>query len=384
MIPMASLLVACSLFTLAGVVGVWRIRRRGPSEPSELPAISVLKPLRGVDDDLEANLETFFRQDHGCYELVFGVEGLDDPAVAVVRNLRELFPDVPCRLVVHDGGRGINPKVSNLRAMIEAGSHDLVLISDSNVSAPPDYLRAVAARMTDPKVGLVTNLFRGTGEEDLGALLDNLHLDGAVAGGVAASALAGPETIVVGKSMAFRRSELERLGGLGSVATVLAEDYVIGRMFSAAGYRIEVCDHVLTTETRRRSVGEFVQRQLRWNLMRSRLKPVFYALEPLTNPVAVGLAAVALGAAVAPTFLWLATLVGIRDGVQGALLGQPPRVLVARLAFAPLKDLLMLGVWAVAPFRRHVTWRGRPYRVSAGTRLYAPAPMAPPSRLWTE
>ena len=83
--------------------------------------VSVLKPLCGADDDLEANLETFFRQDHRPLELVFGVEGGDDPAVPVVQRLRIRYPEVPCRLVVHDGRRGLNPKVSNLLAMRQKG-----------------------------------------------------------------------------------------------------------------------------------------------------------------------------------------------------------------------------------------------------------------------
>lgn len=374
----------CTLFVGVGAVGVWRIPRRLAATPvGPLPPVSVLKPLCGVDDDLADHLETFFTQTHPDYELVFGVEGEADPALAVVRALRNRYPDVPCRVVVHDGGRALNPKVSNLTAMLEAGSHDVVVISDSNVAAPPTYVERMAASLTQQDVGLVTNLFVGRGERDVGAAMENLHLNGVVTGSVAASSLAGPETVVVGKSMMFRRSVLERLGGLASVATVLAEDYVIGRMFQAAGFRVAVSEVVLTTTSRRRSLWSFAQRQARWNLIRSRVKPVFYALEPVTNPVAVALLAVALGAAAGPALLWAIALSVGRDTLQHTWL-RGPAGLAQAVPLAPLKDLVMLAVWAAAPFMKHVTWRGRAYRVSAGTRLYAPAPVAAPTMLRTE
>ncbi len=379
-----ALMSFCTVFAGVGAFGVWHIsRRRSRAVRGELPPVSVLKPLCGVDDDLEAHLSTFFNQTHPDYELVFGVEGEDDPALDVVRRLRARYPAVPCRVLVHDGGRALNPKVSNLTAMLEAGSHDVVVISDSNVAAPPNYVESMAASLTEDGVGLVTSLFVGYGERDVGAALENLHLNGVVTGSVAASSLAGPETVVVGKSMMFRRSVLDGLGGLTSVATVLAEDYVIGRMFQAAGFRVAVNEVVLRTTSRRRTVRSFLQRQARWNLIRSRVKPLFYALEPLTNPIAVALLAVGLGAAAGPALLWAIALSVGRDGLQHAWL-RGPQGLAQALPLAPLKDLMMIGVWATAPFMKHVTWRGRAYRVSAGTRLYAPAPVAPPSMLRAE
>ena len=85
---------------------------------SRHPPVTVLKPLCGADDDLEDNLETFFLQDHPDFELVFGVEGEGDPAIPIVQRLRERYPGVRSRLVVHHGGRGLNPKVNNLEQML--------------------------------------------------------------------------------------------------------------------------------------------------------------------------------------------------------------------------------------------------------------------------
>jgi len=198
--------ILVSLTTCATVIGVWAVWRSTMAASARPTApvlpVSVLKPLCGVDDELESNLESLFIQNHSQFELVFGVQGECDPAIELVDTLRKRYPSVPCTLVVHDGGRGINPKVCNLRAMLQAARYDLVVISDSNVRAPTGYLRDMQSAFAGPGVGLVTSLFRGTGERTLGALMENLHLVGPISAGVALSHRFG-RPVVVGKSMMF-------------------------------------------------------------------------------------------------------------------------------------------------------------------------------------
>src|SRR5687767_138233 len=131
----ALLVLITTAWVVMGPVVVWRVRHR-PARPSSGVAdqpISVLKPVAGIDDGLEANLRTFFAQGYPRYEIVFGVQGEEDPALDLVRRLMREHRNVEARVVVHDGGRGINPKVSNLRAMLTAANHDLVVVSDSNI-----------------------------------------------------------------------------------------------------------------------------------------------------------------------------------------------------------------------------------------------------------
>jgi len=233
------LILISTAWAIAGVFAVRRVRRREHLGvwPGGLEGVSVLKPLCGRDDSLEANLRGFFQQDHEEFELVFGVRGADDPSLDVVRALRDEFPDVNCRVVIHDGRRGANPKVANLRAMVEVTNHDVLVVSDSNVKVPRDYVRRMQSELMEPGVGLVSSLVVGCGEESLGATLEGLHLTGAVAPSIALATELG-HAAVIGKSMMFRRSIFDGLGGFESVAHVLAEDYVIGRMFDAAGYRV--------------------------------------------------------------------------------------------------------------------------------------------------
>ena len=135
-------IAASTLWITAGLIAVLLLtRRRMKASHAPLPAVSVLKPLCGRDADLEANLESFFEQDHPKYELLFGVTDPHDPAVDVAHELAARYPEVPCRVVVHKGAGALNPKVDNLLGLLPAARHDLVLVSDSNVHAPRHYVR---------------------------------------------------------------------------------------------------------------------------------------------------------------------------------------------------------------------------------------------------
>ncbi len=376
------LLVLASLWTLLGVVAIARVRQRKLDDDAPAIAVSVLKPLCGLDASLEANLVSFFEQDHPRFELVFGVEG-DDPAIELVRKLQARYPEVRTRLVIHEGGRALNPKVRNLLAMLPEASHDLVLISDSNVVVPQHYLREMSVAMHDPTVGIATNLITAVSNDDsLGATLEEMHLGGMVAGSIALSNEAG-HAAVIGKSMMFRRSVIDALGGLESVAYVLAEDYVLGRMVQAAGLRVHVCATPIHNVIGTQSVRRFVDRHVRWSMMRLRLAPWAYLLEPFATPLCVALLAPVFGFPLRVALMWALGLTLVRDAAHEWLLRGPGR-LVRMLPLAPLRDLIVLWVWLIAPFRRHVTWRQTRVRVSAGTRLYAQDASEPNTSLLME
>lgn len=359
----------CTAWTFLGTVAVIDLARTtSPTvNPASLPPVSVLKPLCGADPSLEENLASFFTQSHPAYELVFGVERADDPALAVVERLRESFPAVRVRVCVTAGSEGQNPKVRNLRGMLPHAAHDLVLISDSNVRAPREYLTEVAAlKARDPAVGLVTNVFVGVGGAGLGAALESVQLAGFCAAGVALPTALG-DAAVVGKSILVSRAELDALGGIARVADVLAEDYVLGKMFQHAGRRVVVAPVVLENALGAMSLGAFFDRHLRWSMMRFRLRPFAYLFEPLTCPLAVLPFA---WAAMGPAALgWAVAMLFVRD-VLASLALKGTRELYRPLVYGWPREAVVLAVWAAALLKRHVSWRGHRVRVGAGTLLY--------------
>jgi len=369
MLVMLALLVASitTLWTLAGTLAVYLTTRRRVPLDRASPPVSVLKPLAGADPELEANLESFFDQDHPRFELLFGVTDEADPALSVVRAVSRRYPHVPCKLVVHGGVGALNPKVDNLAGLLPHARYDRVLISDSNVRAPRHYLSELATLHQREDAGVVSNLLAGGRENSFGGALESVELAGFCAAGVALPTLLG-DGLLVGKSALFSKSALDELGGLSRLSDVLAEDFVLGKTFAHAGKRVLLAPTVLTNVTCGMSVRAAFARHLRWSMMRCRLRPVAALMEPLTNPLAqVPLVWCALG----PWALaWAAALIAVRD-LGGWLLLSGPRQAWLPLCLGALRDFLALAVWLATPLKRHVAWRGKRYRLGAGTLLYA-------------
>ncbi|HEY4106284.1 MAG TPA: glycosyltransferase, partial [Polyangiaceae bacterium] len=186
----------CSAWNVAGLVALLRVTRaRSDHARAKSRPVSVLKPLNGADAGLYENLKSFFEQDHDELELVFGTTNDNDPALAIVARLRRQFPRVTCQTIVHDGGAALNPKISNLLGMLPHASHDLVLISDSNVRAPRHYVGELARVHAQTSAGIVTNLFAGSSEDSLGGALENVQLNGFCAAGSALPTLVGDAAV---------------------------------------------------------------------------------------------------------------------------------------------------------------------------------------------
>jgi ceramide glucosyltransferase len=358
--------VASTLWSMGCLFWVTR-RRRDRAEFT--PAVTILKPLKGVDEGLEENLRSFFQLDYPVYQLVFGVADADDPALEVVERLLREFPDRDAQVVLGNATFGLNPKVENLAAMDRHRKHGVILISDSNIRARPSYLRETACYLADPGVGLVSNLFAGMGEEQAGSAMESLHLNGFVAGAVAGASVCRV-TCVVGKSMLMPVQALEAAGGWAGVRNLLGEDQALGVRIRRAGYSTRLSHHVIGNITRRRDLKTFLARQSRWNKVRRWMALPTFLCEPVTNLATVGLVWAFSGAS---GIAWggLLLLVGLgmlRDAVQTRRLrGSFPKL--RHLLLSPVKDILLLPVWFDALFNRRVLWRGHRLLIGRMTRL---------------
>jgi ceramide glucosyltransferase len=177
----AFVVLLSATWTIAALVAlavtVRRTARAARPSVRRPPPVTILKPLAGADPGLEANLETFFLQDHPAFEIVFGVEDEADPALPVARRLVARYPSVRAKIVVHQTRGGHNPKVRNLRGMMPHATFDLVLVSDSNIRVAPHVVRELASiAASDPAAGVVTNPISGVGEASLAYQLEDVPL----------------------------------------------------------------------------------------------------------------------------------------------------------------------------------------------------------------
>ncbi len=357
-----------------------RCHLREPSrEPCTAPAISILKPLCGVDDALEENLASFAALAWPAFEVLLGVRSAQDPAYPLARAAARRWP-ARFRVVLQRGAPGLNPKVNQLVTLARAARHDVLVVSDSNVRVEPGYLAEIAALLEDGGVGLVTHPIAGRGEARLGSLMDHLHLAGSITPGIVAAKRLCARDIVVGKSMALRRRDLVAMGGFEAVCDVLAEDYVMGRMVSTVlGKRVAVAHRPVQNVSERRTLAEFAARYRRWSvLQRQAAGPLQYAALALLSPVLFA----SLGAAVGRTpaaLSGLAATCALKAALDGAAARalRPGGFRLRQLAVVPLKHLVFGSAWVWGLFRRDVAWRGTRLVVGKGTRIETPVREAP-------
>jgi ceramide glucosyltransferase len=364
------------LVSWAQLAALWKhLRGPRPPSPAYRPAISILKPLCGLDDRLAGNLLTFADLPYPNYEVLLGLRNANDAAYPLAWMAARRWPH-RFHIVLQQGEVGLNPKVNQLCTLARHARHDVLVISDSNTRVPRDYLDDIAAHLADPSVGLVTHLLAGDGETEpdarLGAIADNLHLTGVITPGVIAAKLLADKDYVIGKSMAMRRADIDALGGFQSVSNVLAEDFVLGRAVAEVlGKRVVLGRAIVKCVAVRRALSGFARRYARWNVMQHQCAglPAYVGLL-LENPTLLA-ATAAVVEPRAATFALALTCAASRcatDALAGCLLRgrafRPRDLLVGGI-----KDLLSGAAWLYGLFSHSIEWRSNRLIVSAGSRL---------------
>ena len=351
-------------------------RPDGGHEP--LPPVSVLKPLKGLEPRLVENLESFFLQDYPEFEVLFGAETPDDPAVAVAREAMARHPGVPSAIVCRPLRPGWNPKVSNLANALSRARHPIVLISDSNVEAGTGYLRALVPELLRTGVGLVSSLIRGKRGEGLGGVLEELQLNGFVTGSVSMVHSLMRMPCVVGKSMLLRRTDLTRMGGLRFLSRFLAEDQVCGEEIHRLGLRTVVSGEVIDNVLGRKSVREFVDRHVRWSKIRRRVCAPGYVLELLLNPTflsLVGAAALGTPVALGVVALSIAALSLAQRALERGLGVHRPWWTYPVLELT--RSVITGLVWILPLIHTRVVWRGNRVVIGPRTLIQPLGPATP-------
>lgn len=394
MIALVPLVLACSaiasLYQLLQIVAARRFLLRSRRLPTGYtPPITVLKPLKGPGVELATNLETFCRQDYPEYQIVFGVEDAGDPAVEIVRSLMRRFPDRDITLSVGDE-EGANRKVASLVHMMRHARHDVLVISDADIRVRPDYLRTLAAPLSDPTVGLTTCLYRGRSIIGLPSLIESLFINTDFLPMVLMAQWVQRFRYAYGASTAFRREALAGIGGFDALRDQLADDYVLGNRIADAGWRLLLLPYVVETVLDSRTLGDVWRHQLRWARTYRACQPFGWFVSLIVHTMLWGVLAVFVTSGSTVGWIALLTAIVARVGALRVILGMlGDTATVRELWLVPLKDLAYSAVWMTSWLGRDVVWSGQRLRVLPDGRMLPldavsepalPSKLAAPSR----
>jgi len=363
------------------------LRRRRKTGEDFLPAVTLMKPLHGAEPGLEENLRSFYEQDyfelaalqthvsdarHGApiaVEFLFCARTEEDAGLAVARRVAAEYPQIPTRIVTSGEPWAPNAKVCSLAAMAKAASHDIWVISDSDVRVGREYLRHVVLPFADAKVGCMTCLYRGIAAE--GGLWSRLEAAGMtieMSSGVAAANLLEPMQFALGPTMAARRACVAEIGGFESMAEFCSDDFVLGNEIAKHGHTVVLSSCVIDHIVLHASFLNSMKHQVRWMKSTRFSRPKGHFGTSLTFGMPFGVLAF-VGA-------WLLGWHGLACGLLAyAILGRVLQAwmvgrfvvqddrLAKTMVLFPVRDAMGFLFWALSYTSRRILWRGEVYEL---------------------
>jgi ceramide glucosyltransferase len=369
-------LLTSSVFSAMVAAGALRfLRERRRTEVARpvvySPPVSLFKPLHGADLGLRDNLATFFEQEYpGEFEILFCARSLDDPGMAVAREVAARYPAIPVRLLAVEGPCFVNAKVSSLERMGTVAAHDIFIISDSDVRVTPGYVREVVSDFRDPQVGAVTCLYRGVAEDGIWAKLEASGMSVEMTAGVLAANLVEGMQFLLGPTMAVRRQAVKRMGGFAKLGPYCSDDFLLGNWVAALGYRVMLSCHVIDHIVLNLTFLTSMKHQIRWMKSTRFSRPKGHFGTGLTFSVAFGVLGLIAGIldrhAMLGVDLLLYSVISrmmLALLIAGSVVQERERSLVRTVVLYPLRDLMGFFFWAASYTSGTIVWRGSLYRL---------------------
>jgi ceramide glucosyltransferase len=358
------------IYYLISLYSSWRFFHQAPkkADPGFTPAVSNLKPIRGVDPDAYENFASFCRQDYPEYEIVFCVGEKDDPVVPVLEKLIQDFPERRIRVLVGNDKTPANDKVAKLERLVSEAAYETVVISDSDVRARPDYLRTVVAPLADPKVGAVTCFYVPTEEKTLAEKLQTVGMVSDFYAGILVARELDGVKFALGPTIATTRARLAGFGGYKAIENQPGDDLLVGRLIAEQGYEVELLPYTILTVADYGSMPDLLHKRMRWVVVMRHMRPWGHLGLLFTLGLPWSLAAIAIhpSAAVAAGYLgtyaalrlamtWLVGVRGLRDPA-----------IWKKMWLIPVWDAVAFCIWLISFTRNSIRWRGGQYYIRDG------------------
>jgi ceramide glucosyltransferase len=391
-------LITSSIFLGMVLVGARRFRHdatnqdlRLTEQPAFLPPISLFKPLHGDEAGLEANLRTFFEQDYlecaakagvagqigavSRVEILFCARSRSDEGLEIARRVAADYPNITSRFLTSGEPWAANAKVCSLAVMAKLASHDLWVISDSDVRVTSDYLRRVVLPFADEQVGCATCLYRGVVVRGgLWSQLEAVGMTIEMSSGICADSLLEPMRFALGPTMVTRRERVEEVGGFESMADYCADDFVLGNRIARDGHKVVLIGHAIDHMVLQADFVDSIEHQVRWMKSTRYSRPKGHLGTSLTYGVPFGVMAWAgallLGMPLLGWFALLGSVLG--RGIQAWMISKhvvnEKRIWATVLLF-PVRDLIGPLIWALSYASNRIRWRGEIYELVDGGRM---------------
>jgi len=357
-IALAGLAICGAIYTTVAAHAVeWLLRTTARSTES-YPAVSILKPLKGAEPRLQENLRTFCRQDYPAdVQIIFGVQDPGDPASKIVRDLAQDELSARPDFVADASEHGNNRKVSNLINMMSAAKHEVLIVSDSDIAVPTEWLRAVVSSLGEPGVGAVTCLYLGRPASGLWSQLSAMGITYHFLPNATFGAGFGMAHPCSGATIAFRRETLARMGGFKRFADELADDYEMGRAVRQLGLKIAIPPMLVMHTCAEQSFRQWFTHELRWTRTIRMIDPLGYLGSAVTQPIPLAL--------LATLFMGFETI-----SLAGLIAAFVSRLFLkwrmdtmvnesaGPAALLPVRDILWFAVFILSYMGTGVSWRG--------------------------
>lgn len=359
-----------------------REQRRFADQLSELPPVSLLKPVHGLEPKLRENVESFFQQRYPRYEVLFAADTEDDDALPVVREVCARYPHIPSRILVNGRPPWPNPPAFSFHCMAKVAAYDILVTSDSDVHVEDDYLREVVPPLLDPEVGMLTCVYRGANAGGFWSALDAMGMSVEMTAGVVVANLLEGMRFGLGPTIVVRKDALEKIGGYQVLGEYFSNDFVIGNLISKAGYRVVLSRHIINHVVPPMTFRRMWERQVRWARGTRWSRPKGHLGTGFIFAMPYGI--LGFSAAGAMGHWWIGvTLLGtavlnrvIEAWVIGWGVVQDP---VAHKSpwLNLLRDLVGFFVWCASYLSKRSVWRESRYELVEGGRIVLRQPAAP-------
>lgn len=368
--------ISSTVFLLLTLAGVWYHTHKDvePRPISDLPPVSVLKPVHGLEPRLKENIESFFRQDYPSYEILFAAADESDPSLEIIREVASRYPHVPAQILITGQPPWPNPPAYSFYRMSEISKYDILVTSDSDVEVSPNYLGEVVVPLLDPANGMVTCVYRGKNLGGFWSALDAIGMSVEMTAGVLVANLLEGMKFGLGPTIAVRKDALAKIGGYAAVGDYFSNDFAIGNFIERAGYKVVLSQHVIDHVVAPMTFRRMWERQVRWakGTRYSRPKGHFGSVLVFAMPYGIlGFAAAeALNFPRFATFLLGAALLNrlIECWVVGWKVVRDPQAKSAAWLY-PVRDIFGFLVWCASYLTRRAVWRDSRYELVEGGRI---------------